>query len=314
MDLPTPVLFLTVLPKTRADRERLAAGLQKLAGEDPSLQVHTDQRTGETIIGAMGEQHLEIILDRLRSEFNVSAAVGKPQVAYKETLTRAADGDGRYAGHTGGLGEYGHVKVHVQPGEPGTGYVFESTVVAGMIPAEFIKPIDDGIKAALAHGVVAGYPIDDVRVEMYDGSYHDVDSSARAFEIAGAMAFQDAARKAGAVVLEPTMRVEVVVPSEYVAGVMDDLGGRGGTIQSPEARGGARIISARVPLSGMFGFACGLRSRTHGRGTFAMRFDRYEPRRGPDASGPGVPVGVPRLPKNNQSAAVVPEKTPDPFL
>jgi len=277
MDFPEPVISLAIEPKTKADQEKLGVGLQKLMAEDPTFRVNTDTQTGQTIIRGMGELHLEIIVDRLKREFNVEASVGKPQVAYKETLTRPADGEMKYAKQTGGRGQYGHCKIHVYPGEPGTGYIFENEIVGGAIPKEFIKPIDEGIKEALTRGVLAGYPIDDVRVELYDGSYHDVDSSEMAFKIAGSMAFQDAAKKAKPVLLEPIMRVEVVVPKDYMGDVMGNLSSRRGQIQSQEDRGGTQIIAARVPLSEMFGYATDLRSRTQGRATYSMHFDRYEP-------------------------------------
>jgi elongation factor G len=277
MDFPEPVISLAIEPKTKSDQEKLGVGLQKLMAEDPTFRVNTDQQTGQVIIRGMGELHLEIIVDRLKREFSVEATVGKPQVAYKETLTRPADGEMKYAKQTGGRGQYGHVKIHLYPGEPGTGYIFENEVTQGAIPKEFIKPIDEGIKDALTRGVLAGYPIDDVRIELYDGSYHDVDSSEMAFKIAGSMAFQDAAKKAKPVLLEPVMRVEVVVPKEYMGDVMGNLASRRGHIQSQEDRGGTQIIQARVPLSEMFGYATDLRSRTQGRATYSMHFDRYEP-------------------------------------
>jgi elongation factor G len=277
ISFPKPVISLAIEPKTKVDQEKLGVGLQKLMAEDPTFRVETDRQTGQVIIHGMGELHLEIIVDRLKREFNVEATVGKPQVAYKETLTRPADGDGRYVKQTGGRGQYGHAKIHLYPGEPGTGYIFENETVGGSIPKEFIKPIDEGIKEALTRGVLAGYPIDDVRIELYDGSYHDVDSSEMAFKIAGSMAFQDAAKRAKPVLLEPVMRVEVVVPKEYMGDVMGNLSSRRGQIQSQEDRGGTQIIQARVPLSEMFGYATDLRSRTQGRATYSMHFDRYEP-------------------------------------
>jgi elongation factor G len=277
MDFPEPVISLAIEPKTKADQEKLGQGLQKLMAEDPTFRVNTDQQTGQTIIRGMGELHLEIIVDRLKREFNVEAAVGKPQVAYKETLTRPSEGEGRYVRQTGGRGQYGHAKIRLFPGEPGTGYIFENEIIGGAIPKEYIKPIDEGIKDALTRGVLAGYPVDDVKIELYDGSYHDVDSSEMAFKIAGSMAFQDAAKKAKPVLLEPMMRVEVVVPKEHMGDVMGDLAGRRGHIQSQEDRGGTQIIAARVPLSEMFGYATDLRSRTQGRATYSMHFDRYEP-------------------------------------
>ena len=276
MDFPEPVISLAIEPKTKSDQEKLGVGLAKLMGEDPTFRVKTDQQTGQVVISGMGELHLEIIVDRLKREFNVEASVGKPQVAYKETLTRPADGEMKYAKQTGGRGQYGHVKIHLYPGEPGTGYVFENEIVGAAIPKEFIKPVDEGIKEALTRGVLAGYPIDDVRIELYDGSFHDVDSSEMAFKIAGSMAFQDAAKKAKPVLLEPIMRVEVVVPKDYMGDVMGDLASRRGRIQSQEDRGGTQIINARVPLSEMFGYATDLRSRTQGRATYSMHFDRYE--------------------------------------
>jgi len=276
MDFPEPVISLAIEPKTKSDQEKLGVGLSKLMGEDPTFRVKTDQQTGQVVISGMGELHLEIIVDRLKREFNVEASVGKPQVAYKETLTRPADGEMKYAKQTGGRGQYGHVKIHLYPGEPGSGYIFENEIVGAAIPKEFIKPVDEGIKEALTRGVLAGYPIDDVRIELYDGSFHDVDSSEMAFKIAGSMAFQDAAKKAKPVLLEPIMRVEVVVPKDYMGDVMGDLASRRGRIQSQEDRGGTQIINARVPLSEMFGYATDLRSRTQGRATYSMHFDRYE--------------------------------------
>jgi elongation factor G len=277
MDFPEPVISLAIEPKTKADQEKLGTGLQKLMAEDPTFRVNTDTQTGQTIIRGMGELHLEIIVDRLKREFNVEASVGKPQVAYKETLTRASEGEGRYVRQTGGRGQYGHAKIRLFPGEPGTGYIFENEIVGGAIPKEFIKPIDEGIKEALTRGVLAGYPVDDVRIELYDGSYHDVDSSEMAFKIAGSMAFQDAAKRAKPVLLEPIMRVEVVVPKDYMGDVMGNLASRRGQIQSQEDRGGTQIVQARVPLSEMFGYATDLRSRTQGRATYSMHFERYEP-------------------------------------
>jgi elongation factor G len=276
MDFPKPVISLAIEPKTKSDQEKLGVGLQKLRAEDPTFHVQTDPATGQVIIAGMGELHLEILVDRLKREFNVEATVGKPQVAYKETLTRPADGECKYAKQTGGRGQYGHCKIHLYPGEPGTGYIFENETVGGSIPKEFIKPIDEGIKEALTRGVLAGYPIDDVRIELYDGSYHDVDSSEMAFKIAGSMAFQDAAKRARPVLLEPIMRVEVVVPKEHMGDVMGNLSSRRGQIQSQEDRGGTQIINARVPLSEMFGYSTDLRSRTQGRATYSMHFDRYE--------------------------------------
>jgi elongation factor G len=276
MDFPKPVISLAIEPKTKSDQEKLGVGLQKLRAEDPTFHVQTDVQTGQVIIAGMGELHLEIIVDRLKREFAVEATVGKPQVAYKETLTRPADGEMKYSKQTGGRGQYGHCKIHLFPGEPGSGYIFENETTGGSIPKEFIKPIDEGIKEALTRGILAGFPIDDVRIELYDGSYHDVDSSEMAFKIAGSMAFQDAAKKAKPVLLEPIMRVEVVVPKEHMGDVMGNLSSRRGQIQSQEDRGGTQIVNARVPLSEMFGYSTDLRSRTQGRATYSMHFDRYE--------------------------------------
>jgi elongation factor G len=276
MTFPEPVISLAIEPKTKADQEKLGQGMAKLMAEDPTFRVRTDEQTGQVVIAGMGELHLEIIVDRLKREFSVEASVGKPQVAYKETLTAPAEGDGRFVRQTGGRGQYGHAKIRLIPLPPGTGYQFENEIVGGSIPREYIKPIDQGIQEALTRGILAGYPIDDVRIELYDGSYHDVDSSEMAFKIAGSMAFQDAAKKARPVLLEPVMRVEVVVPKDYLGDVMGDLASRRGRIQSQEDRGGTQIISARVPLSEMFGYATELRSRTQGRATYSMHFDRYE--------------------------------------
>jgi elongation factor G len=276
MDFPEPVISLAIEPKTKADQEKLGQGMQKLMAEDPTFRVKTDQQTGEVVISGMGELHLEIIVDRLKREFNVEASVGRPQVAYKETLTRPADGEEKYAKQTGGRGQYGHVKIHLYPGEPGSGFVFENEITGGTIPKEYIKPVEEGIREALTRGVLAGYPVDDVRIELYDGSFHEVDSSEMAFKIAGSMAFQEAAKKAKPVLLEPMMRVEVVVPKEHLGDVMGNLSSRRGHIQSQEDRGGTQIINARVPLSEMFGYATDLRSRTQGRATYSMHFDRYE--------------------------------------
>jgi elongation factor G len=277
IDFPEPVISLAIEPKTKADQEKLGFGLGKLMAEDPTFRVKTDPETGQVVIAGMGELHLEIIVDRLKREFSVEAAVGKPQVAYKETITRASEGEGRYIKQTGGRGQYGHAKIRLIPRKPGEGYEFENEIVGGTIPKEFIKPIDQGIREAMTTGVLAGYPMDDVRIELYDGSFHDVDSSEMAFKIAGSMAFKDAAKKAHPVLLEPMMRVEVVVPEEYMGDVIGDITSRRGHLQSMEVRSGSQVINARVPLSEMFGYATDLRSRTQGRGSYSMHFDRYEP-------------------------------------
>jgi elongation factor G len=276
MVFPEPVISLAIEPKTKADQEKLGQGMAKLMAEDPTFRVATDEQTGQVVIRGMGELHLEIIVDRLKREFNVEASVGKPQVAYKETLTKPAEGHGLFKRQTGGRGQYGNCKIRLFPRDPGTGYEFVNEIVGGAIPKEFIKPIDQGIQEALTRGVLAGYPIDDVRIELYDGDYHDVDSSEMAFKIAGSLAFQDAAKKAAPVLMEPVMRVEVVVPKDNMGDVIGDLASRRGKIQSQEDRGGTQIINARVPLSDMFGYATDLRSRTQGRATYSMHFDRYE--------------------------------------
>jgi elongation factor G len=312
----TPVLLLAIHAISDADRERLDMGLRQLRDEDPTLSVETDQQTGEVTLGAVGELQLEIIVDRLKREFHVEATLGRPQVAYKEALAQAADGEGRYARQTGGLGQYGHAKIHVSPGESGTGYVFESVLVGGAIPNQFIEPIKDGIREASMRGVLAGYPIRDVRVELYDGSYHDIDSSEMAFKIAGAMAFQDAAKKAMPVLLEPVMHVEVVVPREYTADVVGNLSGRRAQIQSHDHRGDTQVIRAVVPLSEMFGYATDLRSRTQGRATHSLHFDHYQQVRSDPNRHDGDRdslVGAPLrpVPRSNDSAVALPEPDDD---
>lgn len=277
MEFPSPVISLAIEPSTKADQEKLGQGLAKLTAEDPTFRVRTDDEVGQVVISGMGELHLEILVDRLKREFGVEASVGRPQVAYKETLTRPADGEGRHVKQTGGRGQYGHVKIRVVPGQPGAGFEFVNEIVGGVVPREYVRPVEDGIRDAMTTGVLAGYPIEDVRVSLYDGSYHDVDSSEGAFRIAGVMAFRDAAQKAGAVLLEPVMRIEVVVPEEYMGDVISDLNSRRGKVRSMEARGGSQIVNARAPLAEMFGYATELRSRTQGRATYSMHFDRYEP-------------------------------------
>ena len=276
MDFPEPVISLAIEPKTKSDQEKLGLGLAKLMAEDPTFRVKTDPETGQVVIAGMGELHLEIIVDRLKREFSVEATVGAPQVAYKETVTRPSEGEGRYIKQTGGRGQYGHAKIRLVPRKPGEGYLFENNIIGGTIPKEFIKPIDQGIREAMTTGVLAGYPIDDVLIDLYDGSYHDVDSNEMAFKIAGSMAFKDAAKKAHPVLLEPIMRVEVTVPEEYMGDVIGDITSRRGHLQSMESRGGTQIINSRVPLSEMFGYATDIRSRTQGRGAYSMHFDRYE--------------------------------------
>ena len=276
MEFPSPVISLAIEPKTESDQQKLGAGLAKLTIEDPTFQVHTDEQTGQVVISGMGELHLEILVDRLQREFNVEASVGRPQVAYKETLTHPAEGEARYVKQTGGHGQYGHVKIRVVPAQPGHGFEFVNDIVGGKIPREYIKSVQQGIRDAMTTGILAGYPIEDISVSLYDGSYHEVDSSEMAFKVAGSIAFREAARKAGAVLLEPVMRLEVVVPEEYMGEIITDLNARRGRIRSMEARGGTQIVNARVPLAEMFGYATDLRSRTQGRATFSMHFGRYE--------------------------------------
>jgi elongation factor G len=274
IQFPAPVIALAVEPKTKGDQEKLGNGLAKLMQEDPTFKVETDRDTGQTKISGMGELHLEIIVDRLKREFSVEANVGKPQVAYKETIRRSAGAEGRYIKQTGGRGQYGHCKIEIEPA-PGQGYVFENDITGGVIPREFIKPIDEGIKEALERGVLAGFPMVDVKVRLWDGSYHDVDSSEMAFKIAGSMALQEAAKKAQPVLLEPIMKVEVVTPDDYTGAVTGDLSSRRGHLEGQISRGGSQIITAMVPLSNMFGYSTDLRSRTQGRATYSMHFERY---------------------------------------
>ena len=276
MDFPTPVIAVAIEPKTRADQEKLGMSLRKLMQEDPTFKVHTDQDTGQTIISGMGELHLEIIVDRLLREFDVGASVGKPQVAYRETITSAAEGEGRFVRQTGGRGQYGHVKLRIEPAEPGAGFVFENAIVSGAIPREFISPTEAGCREAMEGGFLAGYEMLDVQVTLYHGSYHEVDSSEIAFKIAGSKAFKHAASKAHPVLLEPNMKVEVVVPDEYMGDVIGDLSSRRGRISQMEPRGNSQVVTAFVPLSEMFGYATTVRSLSQGRATYSMHFERYE--------------------------------------
>jgi elongation factor G len=276
MDFPEPVIAVAIEPKTKADQEKMGVALGKLAQEDPTFKIHTDPDTAQTIISGMGELHLEIIVDRMMREFNVAANVGKPQVAYKETIRKKADAEGKYIRQTGGRGQYGHCKITVEPSGVGVGFVFENDIIGGSVPREYIKPIEQGIKEAMQSGVLAGYEVKDVKVSLYDGSYHEVDSSEIAFKIAGSMAFKEACRKANPALLEPVMKVEVVLPEEYMGDVIGDLNSRRGRIEGMEARPGTQIIKALVPLSSMFGYATDLRSRTQGRATYTMHFAHYE--------------------------------------
>jgi elongation factor G len=273
---PTPVIQLAVEPKTKADQEKLGMAIQKLAQEDPTFRVATDPETGQTILSGMGELHLEIIVDRMMREFGVGANVGKPQVAYRETIRKPAEAEGRHVKQSGGRGQYGVVKIKVEPLPAGSGFEFVNEIYGGSIPKEFIKPIEAGMREALEGGVLAGYPMSDLKAILYDGSYHDVDSSEMAFKIAGSLAIKEAARRAKAVLLEPIMAVEVVVPEEYMGDVIGDLNSRRGRIEGMELRGTTQIIKSMVPLSEMFGYATELRSRTQGRGSFTMHFGKYE--------------------------------------
>lgn len=276
IQFPEPVIAVAIEPKTKADQEKLSVSLSKLAQEDPSFKVSFDEETGQTIISGMGELHLEIIVDRLTREFKVGANVGKPQVAYKETIKGAAKVEGKFVRQSGGRGQYGHVWIEIEPLERGKGFEFVNKIVGGVIPKEFIPAVEKGIKEAMEGGVLAGYPVVDVRVTLIDGSYHEVDSSEMAFKIAGSMAFKEGAKKAQLVLLEPIMNVEVVTPEEYMGDVIGDINSRRGKIQSMEKRGGAQVIRAMIPLAEMFGYATDLRSRTQGRATYTMQFDHYE--------------------------------------
>ena len=276
MEFPEPVIDVAIEPKSKAAQEKMGTALQKLAEEDPTFRVRTDEETGQTIIGGMGELHLEIIVDRLLREFKVEANVGAPQVAYRETITKPVDVEYKYSKQSGGRGQYGHVKLRVTPQEPGAGYIFENKTVGGSVPKEYVGPTDMGIQGAMQAGVVAGYPVVDVAVELYDGSYHEVDSSEMAFKMAGSMAMKEALKKGNSVLLEPYFKVEVVTPEEYMGDVMGGLNSKRGLIQGMEARAGAQVINAFVPLSEMFGYSTELRSTTQGRATYTMIFDHYE--------------------------------------
>jgi elongation factor G len=277
MDFPEPVISVAIEPKTKADQDKLSAGLQRLAEEDPTFRVQTDEETGQTLISGMGELHLEIIVDRLMREFSVDANVGRPQVAYRETFGRPVEKiEGKFVRQTGGRGQYGHAVINAGPAEPGEGYEFVDKIVGGKIPREYIGPVDLGIQEAMESGVLAGYPVVDVRIELVDGSFHDVDSSEMAFKVAGSMAFKEAMKRSKPKLLEPVMAVEVVTPEDYLGDVMGDLNSRRGRVEGLEPRGNAQAIRARVPLATMFGYATDLRSTTQGRATFTMQFDRYE--------------------------------------
>ncbi|HLH07479.1 MAG TPA: elongation factor G [Terriglobales bacterium] len=275
IEFPAPVIAVAVEPKTKGDQEKMGLALSRLAQEDPTFRVNTDPDSGQTIISGMGELHLEIIIDRMMREYKVEANVGKPQVAYRETIRKNSEAEGKFIRQTGGRGQYGHVKIRLEP-NPGKGYEFENEIVGGSVPKEYIKPIDNGIKEALEGGVLAGYEMVDVKAILYDGSYHDVDSSEMAFKIAGSMALKEAARKASPVLLEPVMAVEVVVPEDFMSAIIGDLNSRRGRIEGMEHRAGSQVIRSFVPLSEMFGYATQMRSATQGRATFSMHFARYE--------------------------------------
>jgi len=276
MVFPDPVMSIAIEPKTKADQEKLGISLQKLAIEDPSFRVKTDEETAQTIISGMGELHLEIIVDRLMREFKVEANVGKPQVAYRETITKKVESEGKYIKQTGGRGQYGHVWLTVEPQEPGKGFEFENDVVGGTVPKEYIPAVEKGLREAIETGVLAGYPVVDLKVSLFDGSYHDVDSSEIAFKIAASMAFKDGCKKANPIILEPIMDVEVVTPEQFMGDVIGDLNSRRGKILGMETRGGFNVVSSKVPLAQMFGYSTDIRSKTQGRATFTMQFSHYE--------------------------------------
>jgi len=276
MDFPEPVISVAIEPKTKAAQEKMTTALLKLAEEDPTFKTYTDQETGQTIIAGMGELHLEIIVDRLRREFNVDCNVGKPQVAYKETITKPVKIEGKFIRQSGGRGQYGHVWLEMEPAPRGEGYTFENRIVGGVIPKEYIPAVDAGVQEAMQNGVLGGYPVIDVKVALVDGSYHEVDSSDMAFKIAGSIAFKEGMKKANPVLLEPIMKVEVVVPEEYMGDIIGDINARRGRVEGMEARAGAQVIRAFVPLAEMFGYATDLRSKTQGRGTYTMQFHHYE--------------------------------------
>ena len=276
MVFPEPVISLSVEPKSKADQDKMGIALQKLAEEDPTFRTHTDEETGETIISGMGELHLDIIVDRMRREFKVEANIGAPQVAYRETFTQAADVEGKFVRQSGGRGQYGHVWIKFEPQEAGAGYEFVDAVVGGVVPREYIGSVDAGLKDALQNGQLSGFPVVDVKATLFDGSYHDVDSSEMAYKIAASMALKNAYDKCKPVLLEPVMKVEVVIPDEYLGDVMGDITSRRGRLDGMEARGNAQVIRAYVPLSEMFGYATALRSNTQGRGNYSMEMDHYE--------------------------------------
>jgi len=275
MEFPDPVISVAVEPKTKADQEKMGVALSKLAQEDPSFRVRTDEESGQTIISGMGELHLEIIVDRLKREFSVEANVGNPQVAYRESLRKSVEQESKFVRQSGGRGQYGHVYLRIEPQKPGAGYEFVNEIVGGSVPKEYIPAVDKGVQEQMQNGVLAGYPIEDVKVTLYDGSYHDVDSSEMAFKIAGSMGFREGALKANPAILEPLMKVEVVTPEDYMGDVMGDLNRRRGIVHGMEDAPAGKIIRAEVPLSEMFGYATALRSATQGRATYSMEFEKY---------------------------------------
>ena len=276
MEFPDPVINIAIEPASKGDQDKMGIALAKLAEEDPTFKAWTDEETGQTIIAGMGELHLDIIVDRLKREFNVEANVGKPRVSYKETIRSAVHGEGKFVRQSGGRGQYGHAVIDLEPLEPGSGFQFESKIVGGAVPKEYIGPIEAGIKEAMENGVLAGYEVVDVKATLVDGSYHDVDSSEMAFKVAGSMAFKNCALKANPVLLEPVMKIEITVPEEYMGDVMGDLNSRRGRIEGMEAVDNTQIIRGFVPLSEMFGYATDLRSRTQGRGVYTMQSDHFE--------------------------------------
>ena len=276
MEFPEPVIELSIEPKSKADQDKMTTALQKLQEEDPTFRAHTNQETGQVIIAGMGELHLDILVDRMRREFKVEANVGAPQVAYRETFRSSAAVEGKFTRQSGGRGQYGHVWIEFAPNEEGKGFEFENAIVGGVVPREYIAPVQAGLEDALQRGVLAGYPLVDIKAKLFDGSYHDVDSSEMAFKIAASMALKNAASKCNPVILEPVMRVEVIIPEEYMGDIMGNITSRRGRVEGMEARGNAQVVRAMVPLSEMFGYATTLRSSTQGRGVFSMVFDHYE--------------------------------------
>jgi len=275
IDFPEPPVSIAIEPKTKADQEKMGLALQRLAEEDPTFRVHTDEETGQTIISGMGELHLEILVDRMKREFSVEANIGQPQVAYRETIKKEVEIQGKFIKQSGGRGQYGDVWLRLKPREPGEGFEFINSIKGGVVPSEYIKPVQQGIEEAMGNGVIAGYPVVDVSAELYDGSYHDVDSNEMAFKIAGSMALQSGVKNAAPVLLEPVMKVEVVVPEEFMGDVIGDLNGRRGRVESMEDRSSAKVILAFVPLSEMFGYTTDIRSMTQGRASSTMELDHY---------------------------------------